>query len=104
MSDSRYQLIVATRMWDRALGFLVKRPRSCVLMIAPCASIHTFGMRHFLDVAFIDANGVVVKSYTQVPPNRIVRCLRACSVLERKSVDHMPWLEVGKEIQICLPR
>ena len=65
---SNYFLVVATRFWDRVSGFLVKRPSKCVLLISPCKSIHTFGMRENLDVAFIDREGLVVRSDQGVSP------------------------------------
>lgn len=49
--------------WDRMRGLLV-RPRLAPgegLLIEPCGSIHTFGMRYALDLAFLDRGGTVTK-------------------------------------------
>ena len=47
------------------------------LWIVPCRSVHTVGMRYPIDVAFLDARGVVVGTQEGLPPNRIGRCFRS---------------------------
>jgi uncharacterized protein len=46
------------------------------LWIVPCRSVHTLGMRYPIDVAFLDARGVVVGTLEGLPPNRIGRVVR----------------------------
>jgi len=46
------------------------------LWIVPCRSVHTLGMRYPIDVAFLDARGVVVGTLEGLPPNRIGRVFR----------------------------
>jgi len=46
------------------------------LWIVPCRSVHTLGMRYPIDVAFLDALGVVVGIQEGLPPNRIGRVFR----------------------------
>lgn len=46
------------------------------LWIVPCRCVHTFGMRFPVDVAFLDAGGVVVGVLAGLPPNRIGRPFR----------------------------
>jgi uncharacterized membrane protein (UPF0127 family) len=46
------------------------------LWIVPCRSVHTLGMRYPIDVAFLDARGVVVGTLEGLPPNRISRFAR----------------------------
>jgi uncharacterized membrane protein (UPF0127 family) len=43
------------------------------LWIVPCRSVHTVGMRYPIDVAFLDARGVVVGILVGFPPNRVGR-------------------------------
>jgi uncharacterized membrane protein (UPF0127 family) len=52
------------------------------LLIPGCRSIHTFGMRFAIDVAFLDADGAVVSRRQGVRPRRIVGDRRASAVLE----------------------
>jgi uncharacterized membrane protein (UPF0127 family) len=56
-----------------------------VLMIVPCKSIHSFGMREPIDVAFVDKGGCVLKVVTGLPPGRTSSCKHAACVLERRS-------------------
>ncbi len=44
-------------------------------------SVHTFGMRETIDVAFLDAHHRVIR-VSSVPPRRIAFALRARDVLE----------------------
>jgi hypothetical protein len=46
------------------------------LWIAPCRGVHTWGMRYPIDVAFLDARGVVVGILEGLPPNRVGRVVR----------------------------
>jgi len=56
------------------------------LWIVPCRSVHTLGMRYPIDVAFLDARGVVVGILEGLPPNRVGRVVRdARGALELRS-------------------
>ncbi|PJB31918.1 MAG: hypothetical protein CO109_07410 [Deltaproteobacteria bacterium CG_4_9_14_3_um_filter_65_9] len=46
------------------------------LWIVPCRSVHTLGMRYPIDVAFLDARGVVVGILEGFSPNRVGRVVR----------------------------
>lgn len=43
------------------------------MWIAPCASVHSFGMAYPIDVLFLDAAGVVVAVVPSLTPNRVTR-------------------------------
>ena len=70
-----------------------------VLLLAPCNDVHTFGMRGEIDVAFIDANGMVIESWRGLGARKRRRCKRAVATLERFSKDE-PWFEVGDQLEI----
>ena len=56
------------------------------LWIVPCRGVHTLGMRYPIDVAFLDARGVVVGTLEGLPPNRVGRVFRgARGALELRS-------------------
>ena len=56
------------------------------LWIVPCRSVHTLGMRYPIDVAFLDARGIVVGILEGLPPNRVGRVFRdARGALELRS-------------------
>lgn len=97
---SEHELVVLTRFLDRLKGFLVQRSEGCVLLISPCSSIHTFGMGWDLDVAFFDREGVVIRSEVAVPPRRIIRCRRACGVLERRASQDRRWYCEGERVTL----
>src|SRR4051812_49812670 len=72
----------SVRTRGRGLAGLSSLPASDGLHIAPCRSVHTFGMRFALDLIWLDRAGRVVRVDTAVPPRRLRTCLRARSVLE----------------------
>ncbi|MDD3450003.1 MAG: DUF192 domain-containing protein [Gammaproteobacteria bacterium] len=61
------------------------------LWLKPCRGIHTIGMRHAIDVVFLDARHRVVGIERGVPPNRIRTQLR-----EARSVLELPPGTIGK--------
>lgn len=83
--------IIATRI-DRLTGFLQRAvgllARSRVqrdegVWIESCHAIHTIGMRHSIDVMFVDSDGYVLRIDRDVTPNRLaLTCRKAKSVVE----------------------
>ena len=76
---------VANHFKDRMLGLLSLPPlqRGEGLLIERCRSVHTFGMRYAIDVAFISHNYLVIKVLRSVTPRRITSFVwRAARVLE----------------------
>jgi len=71
-----------------------------VLLIAPCRRIHTVGMRFALDVAFIDAQGLVLRSLRGLVPGRLpAGCRGAAAVLERRASDK-GWFVPGQQVML----
>ncbi len=64
----------AERWWQRLRGLLFRSPlagdASEALLIVPCNSVHTVGMRYPLDVVFLDRGGTVVGCRERVGPWR----------------------------------
>lgn len=54
-----------------------------VMAFPRCRSVHTFGMRAPIDVAFVDRGGTLLAVHRDVPPGRIVSHRAAWGVLER---------------------
>ena len=52
------------------------------LWIAPCESVHSFGMKFAIDLVYLDRNKKVRKVRHAVPPWRLSACLTAHSILE----------------------
>jgi uncharacterized membrane protein (UPF0127 family) len=87
--------------WDRARGLLARAPLEWDqgLWIEPCNNVHTVGMVYALDLAFLDAYGVVVKLVRNVKPLRIALAWGARATLEMRSgqLDRMA-LKVGDAV------
>jgi uncharacterized protein len=81
------QVRVADRFLTRALGLLVGRPLDPTegLLIAPCSSIHTIGMRYPIDVVFVDREARVLRVYPDVRAGRLRFAPGARGVLELRS-------------------
>jgi uncharacterized membrane protein (UPF0127 family) len=81
------QVRVADRFLTRALGLLVGPPLGPDqgLLIAPCSSIHTLGMRYPIDVVFLDRDGGVLKVCADVRAGRARFALGAHAVLELRA-------------------
>ena len=52
------------------------------LWIAPCESVHSFGMKFAIDVVYLDRKKKVRKVRKEMVPRRVSACLTAHSVLE----------------------
>jgi uncharacterized membrane protein (UPF0127 family) len=78
-------VVVAERILDRMKGLIGKEGlyEGEALLIRPCKSIHTIGMRFPIDVLFLDFDNRVVESREEMPPFRLTRTyLKASTVLE----------------------
>lgn len=97
-STSIVPLDVATGFLRRTRGLLLAKPTDRALLLLPCSDVHTVGMRHRLDIAFVDAEGVVMRSCRDVGPFRRLRERGAAAVIERFSSCAAPWFEEGDRI------
>jgi uncharacterized membrane protein (UPF0127 family) len=78
-------VLVAAGRQARLLGLAGLRappPHDAALLLAPCRSVHTFGMRWPLDLVWLGAGGVVLRIDAGVPPWRVRSCRGACGVVE----------------------
>ncbi len=97
----RVPLRIAASLSGRLRGMLFSPEQPGALLLAPCRDVHTIGMRHDLDIAFIDADGVVVEAYREVGPMRRVRCRGAAATIERFS-ESGPWFKAGDRVGISI--
>lgn len=75
---------LTTSLWERLRGLLgstLLAEREAIV-IAPCNSIHTFGMAYDIDVAFLDKDGQVIKCVENIRPRRVAAAFSGCTVLE----------------------
>lgn len=94
-------LEVAEDRAARARGLLGRDSMEGALLLRPCRSVHTFRMRFAIDVAFLDADLVVVKT-TSLVPNRVTApCWSARAVLEAPAGAFGSWgLAPGDELEV----
>jgi uncharacterized membrane protein (UPF0127 family) len=63
----------ASSAWERMRGLLGRAPLAPdeALLIEPCSSVHTFGMRYPIDLAYLDGEGRVLRVVPRVAPLRM---------------------------------
>jgi len=74
----------ARTMLQRLVG-LLKTPsleNNHGLLLSPCSSIHTFGMRYNLDIVFLDREKKILKCVSDLKPNRTAAARKAYYALE----------------------
>ncbi|MDR1185359.1 MAG: DUF192 domain-containing protein [Coriobacteriales bacterium] len=98
------RLELAVGLWPRMRGLLDSAvcDDGEVLILVPCKSIHTFGMRESIDVAFINRQGCVLKTVRELPPSRFLSCRGASCVLERRSGSVDEWFELGDVVGLFI--
>lgn len=74
----------AGNVFTRTAGLMFRRDLDGGLLIRPCNSVHTMCMRFAIDVAFLDADGVVLETLTMRPwkvgkPRRASRAVLECA-------------------------
>ena len=71
-------------MLERMRGLLGRPPlqQHQGLLIKPCSSVHTFGMRYPIDLVFLDKNWRIMKLVHSLKPSRIVWAWGAYMVIE----------------------
>ena len=90
----------ATRR-ERRKGLLGRDGLEGAMVIAPCRWVHTIGMRFPIDVAFLDADGLVIRT-VQMPRHRLgMPVVRARSVIEAEAGAFARWgVHVGDVIEL----
>ena len=99
-SEARTALMLATRTRSKAAGLLLSGPSDKALLLVSCNDVHTAGMRHRLDIAFVDAQGLVLEAHRDVGPCRRLRNKSAEAVVERFSSCATPWFTAGDRVGV----
>lgn len=85
-NTQRVSIRVASTLWERLVGLLGTSADGFdfdALLITPCSSVHTVGMRYPIDIVFLDRDMRTLKVEFNVKPGRLlVACPGAKSVLE----------------------
>jgi len=85
----------------RRRGLLGRDDVDGALVIEPCRWIHTIGMRFPIDVAYLDADGVVTKTCRMKRHRLALPVWHARSIIEARAGAFERWeLHVGDEIEV----
>jgi uncharacterized membrane protein (UPF0127 family) len=100
------ELLVAKKMLSRMVGLLGRSglKEGSAMLLSPCGSIHTVGMKFSIDLIFLDKRQRVVRTVCGVRPNRFVLGGRgAKSVVEIESGwFDMSQVSVGDDLCVRL--
>ena len=92
---------VADRPRDRRAGLLHRDSLEGALVLRPCRWVHTLGMRFPIDVAYLDGDGVVVKTIHMSRHRVGIPVWRASLVIEAEAGAFARWgLRVGDVVEI----
>lgn len=74
----------ASSSWERMRGLLGRAPlgNDEALLLEPCGSVHSFGMRYALDLVYVDRRGCVRKLVYGMRPGRLSASLGAHATIE----------------------
>lgn len=94
-------LEVARSRRERAKGLLGRDGIEGALLLQPARSVHTLGMRFPIDVAFCDADLVVLR-LVRMPRYRLsLPVLRAHAVIEAEAGSFARWdLRPGDQLEV----
>lgn len=71
------------------------------MVLSPCRWIHSVGMHFPLDVAYLDVDGVVLKTVRMVPNRIAMPVVKAKTVVEAEAGAFARWgLHVGDVVEL----
>ena len=106
-SGGRVRVSMADTWLKRFRGFKSKNAAKAVdgVLIHPCSSIHTIGMRFDIDVYFLDKELRVVRSYRSVGARRGRFAPGATYALELRSAEAVfPFANIGEQLRVTNDR
>ena len=80
--------------FERLRGLEFRKTDDLNYLFKNCNSIHTFGMKEPIDVAFVGADGEVLSVSRSVQAGKVLRNRNAKFTIERFASEK-PWVEVG---------
>ena len=92
---------VANGRRDRARGLIGRDGHEGAMILPRCRWVHTIGMRFALDVAYLDADGIVLKT-VRMNRHRIgLPVAKAKTVVEAEAGAFARWgLQVGDVVEL----
>jgi uncharacterized membrane protein (UPF0127 family) len=74
----------------RGLMYNKKLPAGQGLLIEPCNSIHTFGMRFSIDVLFLDSAGRILRAVRSLRPGRVFGPVKGGNAVLEMAAGSLP--------------
>ncbi|MEU2395852.1 DUF192 domain-containing protein, partial [Streptomyces sp. NPDC007369] len=97
-------LEIAASYRARTRGLLGRDGIAGALLLTPAASVHTFGMRFAIDVAYLDRDLRVIALTTMAPGRLGLPRLRSRHVLEAEAGAMAAWgLRAGSQVSVAGP-
>ncbi len=91
----------ANRRGSRARGLLGRDGIGGALVLTPCRSVHTLGMRFAIDVAYLDEQGIVIKIVRMHRNRAGWPVWKAKSVVEAEAGAFERWgLQLGQQVEL----
>ena len=97
--ESVWRFRILSSVLERMRGLLGTERDAAPVLLLRCSSVHTFGMRYALDLAFLGRDGSVLHTCANVGPGHVVTYHDSFCVLERPASTD-PWLRVGERIHV----
>jgi len=92
---------VAETALSRRRGLLGVDAVEVALVLTPCNWVHSIGMRHALDVAYLDPEGTVLKTQRLAPYRAALPVRGARTVIEAADGSFSRWgVEPGRVIEV----
>jgi uncharacterized membrane protein (UPF0127 family) len=92
---------VARTRRERTRGLLGRDGFTGALVFRKCRQVHTVGMRFPIDVAFCDAEGIVIRASTLRPWRLSALVWRSAFVIEAEAGAFERWnLRVGDKVEV----
>lgn len=92
---------VAETARSRRRGLIGASEAEIALVLTPCNWVHSIGMRHALDIAYLDPEGTVLKTHRLAPFRAALPVRGARSVIEAAGGSFSRWgVEEGRVIEV----
>jgi hypothetical protein len=92
---------VANTPRARRRGLIGQRTVTTVLVLDHCRWIHTIGVKCALDIAYLNADGTVIKIQRLAPMRVPLPVTKSCTVIEASAGSFERWgLHIGDVIEV----
>lgn len=105
LKNNLLTIIIANHFLCRLRGLLFKPQLRFdeALLISPCKSVHTLGMRYAIDIVFLSPDYQILKIVRHCLPKRLASCKNAKHTLELLAGEsNRLGLKVGMQLPVII--